>query len=112
MLGLVQRSRSAEVAFKPGNRLFMLKKSAHACVNVYLNKLPKCLWAVVSQETATLGLCYSCIHDCFSKSTVKITSVCLADNLMLALDPVVNCVTAKSGREGTAQRLLFTLLIK
>lgn len=31
----------------------MLEKSAHACVNIYLNKLLKCLWAVVSQETAT-----------------------------------------------------------
>lgn len=90
----------------------MLKKSAHARVNVCLNKLPKCLWAVVSQETATLSLCCSCIRDCFSKSTFKIMSVCLADNLLLAVDSVVNSVTAKSGRECAAQRLLFTLLIK
>lgn len=39
-------------------------------------------------------------------------SVCLAGNLLLAVNSVVNSVTAKSRREGTAHRLLFTLLIK
>ena len=53
----------------------MLQKSAHACINIYLNKLLRCLWAVVSQETAAVSLYYSHCHDYFSKTTFKIMCV-------------------------------------
>lgn len=72
--------------------MFELEKSGQSCVNVYLNKL-KCLLAVVSQEAATFSFSHSHFHDYFSKSIFKILSVCLADNLLLAVDSVVNYVT-------------------